>query len=130
MYFDFVTNKDVSKFIPPEDLIVPYEASDMSSAERITHAISMSLNEVKKQQITGFYANVEIPEKKQKTKKTKTDPNLFLFSDVLEEATEKTKLIKDSDEISEVSDISEFSDENETIEDIDTPSYLRKGSNQ
>jgi len=60
VYFDSVTNKAVSKFIPPEDLIVPYEASDMSSAERITHAISMSLNEVKKQQITGFYADVEI----------------------------------------------------------------------
>ena len=74
--------------------------------------------------------SAELPEKKQKTKKTKTDPNLFLFSDVLEEDTEKTKQIKDSDEISEVSDISEFSDENETIEDIDTPSYLRKGSNQ
>ena len=72
----------------------------------------------------------EIPEKKQKTKKTKTDPNLFLFSDVLEEDTEKTKPIKDSDEISEVSDISEFSDDNEIIEDMDTPSYLRKGSNQ
>ena len=72
----------------------------------------------------------EIPEKKQKTKKTKTDPNLFLFSDVLEEDTEKTKPIKDSDEISEVSDISEFNDDNETIEDMDTPSYLRKGSNQ
>jgi len=72
----------------------------------------------------------EIPEKKQKTKKIKTDPNLFLFSDVLEEDTEKTKPIKDSDEISEVSDISEFSDDNETIEDMDTPSYLRKGSNQ
>ncbi len=71
---------------------------------------------------------VEIPEKKQKIKKTKTDPNLFLFSDVVEEDTEKTKQNKDSDEISEVSDISEFSDENETIEDIDTPSYLRKGS--
>ena len=73
---------------------------------------------------------VEIPEKKQKIKKTKTDPNLFLFSDVVGEDTEKTKQNKDSDEISEVSDISEFSDENETIEDIDTPSYLRKGSNQ
>ena len=60
VYFDSVTNKAVSKFIPPEDLIVPYEASDITSAERITHAISMSLNEVKKQQITGFYADVEI----------------------------------------------------------------------
>ncbi len=74
--------------------------------------------------------SAEIPEKKQKTKKIKTDPNLFLFSDVVEEETEKTKLNNDSDEISEISDISEFSDENETVEDIDTPSYLRKGSNQ
>ena len=72
----------------------------------------------------------EIPQRRQKTKKTKTDPNLFLFSDVLEEDNDKTKQIKESDEISEVSDISEFSDENDTIEDIDTPSYLRKGSNQ
>ena len=60
VYFDFVTNKAVSKFIAPEDLIVPYEASDISSAERITHAINMSLNEIKKQQVTGFYADVEI----------------------------------------------------------------------
>ena len=69
-------------------------------------------------------------ENKTKRKKTKTDPNLFLFSDVVVEDTEKTKQIKDVDEISEVSDISDLSDENETIEDIDTPSYLRKGSNQ
>ena len=62
VYFDSVTGKAVSKFIPPEDLIVPYEASDMTSAERITHAISMSLNEVRKQQLTGFYANVQINE--------------------------------------------------------------------
>ncbi len=74
--------------------------------------------------------NVEIPEKKQKTKKMKTDPNLFLFNDVVEKDNEKTKQIKDNDEISEVSDISEFNDENESTEDIDTPSYLRKGSNQ
>ena len=73
--------------------------------------------------------SVNSPEKKQKPKKTKTDPNLFLFNDVVEE-TEKPIQKNDSDEISELSDISEFSDENETIEDIDTPSYLRKGSNQ
>ncbi len=74
--------------------------------------------------------SIEIPVKKQKTKKIKTDPNLFLFSDVVDQDSEKTKQIKDSDEISEVSDISEFSDENETIDDIDIPSYLRKGSNE
>ena len=62
IYFDFALKRAVSKFIPPEDLIVPYEAPDMSSAERITHAITMSRNEVKKQQLSGFYINVDIPE--------------------------------------------------------------------
>ena len=73
--------------------------------------------------------SLEVQEKKPKTRKTKTDPNLFLFSDVVEEETKKTRG-NASDEISEVLDISESSDEKETIEDIDTPSYLRKGSNQ
>ena len=60
VYFDFVLNRAVAKFVVPEDLIVPYEAADISSAERITHSISMSANEIKKQQVTGFYANVDI----------------------------------------------------------------------
>ena len=62
VYFDTVLNRAVAKFIAPEDLIVPYEASDLSSAERITHSISMSKNEIKKQQLSGFYADVEIKE--------------------------------------------------------------------
>ena len=62
VYFDFVLNRAVSKFIPPEDLIVPYESADISSAERITHAISMSKNEIKKQQLTGFYSNIDLPD--------------------------------------------------------------------
>tara|TARA_R110001599_G_scaffold10898_2_gene52728 strand:+ start:1986 stop:4472 length:2487 start_codon:yes stop_codon:yes gene_type:complete len=60
VYFDNVLNRAVSKFIAPEDLIVPYEASDLSSAERVTHAISMSVNEIKKQQLSGFYIDVDI----------------------------------------------------------------------
>jgi len=60
IYFDFVLNRAVAKFVAPEDLIVPYEATDISSAERITHSISMSANEIKKQQVSGFYANVDI----------------------------------------------------------------------
>lgn len=62
VYFDFVLNRAVSKFIPPEDLIVPYEAADLTSAERITHAISMSKNEIKKQQLSGFYSNIDLPD--------------------------------------------------------------------
>ena len=60
VYFDVVLNRAMSKFIPPEDLIVPYEAADISSAERITHVINVSSNEIKKQQLSGFYANVDI----------------------------------------------------------------------
>jgi|TARA_R100000081_G_C4819415_1_gene178236 hypothetical protein len=60
VYFDYVLNRAVSKFVPPEDLIVPYEAADLSSAERVTHAINMSLNEIKKQQLSGFYADVDV----------------------------------------------------------------------
>jgi hypothetical protein len=62
IYFDFVLKRAVSKFIPPEDLIVPYEAPDMYSAERVTHVISMSKNEIRKQQLSGFYADVPIPD--------------------------------------------------------------------
>tara|TARA_A100001515_G_scaffold108989_1_gene89903 strand:+ start:1 stop:2157 length:2157 start_codon:yes stop_codon:yes gene_type:complete len=60
IYYDQSLNRAVSKFVPPEDLIVPYEATDISSAERITHVISMSTNEIKKQQLAGFYADVDI----------------------------------------------------------------------
>jgi hypothetical protein len=71
----------------------------------------------------------ETSEKKQK--KIKTDPNLFLFSDVVDEEGNQAKQSSENNEISEISDISEFSEENDDInEDIDTPSYLRKGSNQ
>jgi len=62
VYYDNVLNKAVSKFVAPEDLIVPYEASDLSSAERVTHAISMSVNEIKKQQLSGFYIDADISE--------------------------------------------------------------------
>jgi len=62
IYYDFSLKRAVSKFIPPEDMIVPYEAPDMSTAERITHVISMSRNEIKKQQLSGFYADIEIPD--------------------------------------------------------------------
>ena len=66
--------------------------------------------------------------KKIKAKKTKTDPNLFLFSDVVEETSTDNQPVQN--EGAEISDITEINAENELLEDIDTPSYLRKGSNQ
>jgi hypothetical protein len=60
VYFDTILNRAVAKFIEPQDLIVPYEATDLSSAERVTHVLSMSKNEIRKQQLNGFYADVEL----------------------------------------------------------------------
>ena len=74
--------------------------------------------------------NDKITEKKHKSKKTKTDPNLFLFSDVVEDQSDLTNENTEVFEEPEISDISDFNNENENFEDIDTPSYLRKGSNQ
>ena len=67
-------------------------------------------------------------DKKPKAKKTKTDPNLFLFSDVVEETSTDNQPVQN--EGAEISDITEINAENELLEDIDTPSYLRKGSTQ
>jgi len=60
VYFETSENKAKSKFIAPEDLIVPYEATDIESAERITHVLRMSKNEIKKQQLSGFYSDVDL----------------------------------------------------------------------
>jgi len=60
VYFDTGVSRAMSKFIAPEDLVVPYEATDLFTAERVTHVISMSRNEIKKQQLNGFYADVEL----------------------------------------------------------------------
>ena len=67
-------------------------------------------------------------EKKIKAKKNKTDPNLFLFSDVVEDTSSNNTPV--NNEGAEISDITEINAENELLEDIDTPSYLRKGSTQ
>lgn len=60
VYFDTSTNRAMSKFIEPQDLVVPYESADLYSAERVTHVLNMSRNEIKKQQLSGFYADVEL----------------------------------------------------------------------
>jgi len=60
VYYDAAKNRPVSKFIPAEDILVPYEATDLLGAERVTHIVSMSSNEVRKLQLTGFYADVEL----------------------------------------------------------------------
>ena len=60
VYYDQNLGRAVSKFIPSEDLIVPYAATDLHSATRITHVIDMSINDIKKLQQVGFYRDVDI----------------------------------------------------------------------
>ena len=61
VYLDPSLQRAVSKFVHSEDLIVPYTATDLATATRITHCIRMDKNEIRKLQLTGFYADIEIP---------------------------------------------------------------------
>jgi hypothetical protein len=61
VYFDPVLNRASSKFIKAEDLVVPYNASDLSDASRITQIIQTSENDLRKLQVSGFYRDIELP---------------------------------------------------------------------
>ena len=60
VYYDAQLGRAVSKFIPAEDLIVPYTASDLDSCERITHVVKQSENDIRKKQVAGFYRDIEL----------------------------------------------------------------------
>ena len=61
IYFDPLKGRAVSKFVHAEDLVVPYGATDLASAPRITHVIKMDSNEVRKLQLAGFYIDIDLP---------------------------------------------------------------------
>ena len=60
VYFDQTKQRAVSKFVPAEDLIVPYHASDLRTAVRYTHVVRMSENEIRKMQVGGIYRDVDL----------------------------------------------------------------------
>ena len=60
IYFDEAKQRAVSKFVPAQDLVVSYAASDLQTAARVTHVLRMDANEVRKMQIAGFYRDVEL----------------------------------------------------------------------
>ena len=60
VYYDDVMQRAVSKFVPAEDLVVPYYATDLHDCERITHLVRMSENDILKKQQIGFYRDVDI----------------------------------------------------------------------
>ena len=62
VYYDALLGRAVSKFIPAEDLIVPYSATSLEDAEAVIHVIKISENDLRKQQVSGFYRDVELGE--------------------------------------------------------------------
>lgn len=60
IYFDEAKQRAVSKFVPAQDLVVSYAASDLHTAARVTHVLRMDANELRKMQIAGFYRDVEV----------------------------------------------------------------------
>ena len=60
VYYDELLGRAVSKFVPADDLIVPYSATSLEDAESIIHRVRISENELRKQQVTGFYRDIEL----------------------------------------------------------------------
>jgi hypothetical protein len=69
VYYDAILGRAVSKFIPAEDLIVPYSATSLEDADAIIHVLKISENDLRKQQVSGFYKDIELGQPA-----TKTDP--------------------------------------------------------
>ena len=60
VYYDELLGRAASKFVPAEDLIVPYSATSLDDTDAIVHVIKMSGNELRKQQVAGFYRDVKL----------------------------------------------------------------------
>ncbi len=60
VYYDSMMGRAVSKFIPADDLIVPYTANSLDEAESIIHVIKISENDLRKQQVAGFYVDIDL----------------------------------------------------------------------
>jgi len=60
VYYDELMGRAVSKFVPADDLVVPYTATSLDDAESVIHMVRMSENELRKQQVAGFYRDIEL----------------------------------------------------------------------
>ena len=60
VYYDVPLGRVVSKFVPADELIVPYTATSLDDAEAVIHTVKISENELRKQQVSGFYSDVEL----------------------------------------------------------------------
>ena len=62
IYYDDLLGRAVSKFVPADDLVVPYSATSLDDADAVMHVIKVSENDLRKQQVAGFYRDVELPD--------------------------------------------------------------------
>ena len=62
VYYDDLLGRAVSKFVPAEDLVVPYSATSLEDAEAVIHVLRISQNDLRKQQINGFYKDIDLGE--------------------------------------------------------------------
>ncbi len=60
VYYDVPMGRVVSKFVPADELVVPYTATSLDDAESVIHVIKMSENELRKQQVNGFYRDIDL----------------------------------------------------------------------
>jgi hypothetical protein len=60
IYYDDILGRAVARFVPADDLVVPYNATDLASASRIVHVIRMSDNDIRKFQAGGFYREIDL----------------------------------------------------------------------
>jgi len=60
IYYDELMGRAVSKFVPADDLVVPYTATSLDDAESVIHIVRMSENEMRKQQVGGFYRDIKL----------------------------------------------------------------------
>ena len=62
IYFDPSINRQVAVFVPAEDIVVPYGASSLETADRVTHVMRKTKNELRKLQVAGFYRDIDLGE--------------------------------------------------------------------
>jgi hypothetical protein len=60
VYYDDLLGRAVSKFVPADDLVVPYTATSLHDAESVIHVVKMSENDLRKQMLSGFYSDIEL----------------------------------------------------------------------
>jgi len=131
IYFDNTLGRPVSKFVSSEDLVVPYQATDLLTCNRMTHVVKMMSNELRKFQISGFYRDVDVGEA--------SDEDPSQVKDKIDELDGKRKIYNKDDiytllEIHTDLDLPGYEDANEAGEEtgISLPYIvtIEEGSNE